>query len=360
MKVLLIYLIFFLPVALKAQNLIPNGSFEDTMKCGGIGLPCDPAGWLYIKKGATNGYAHMIDGIPAYDGNRKLCFTVGSGQFKKRTYWETILLKELKKGTRYNLTMYIHGWDILPNLNDLGVWFVDSLFFVDEDTILQPKRYMDILQARVRQEKNGWFKIEQQFVPDMNARYMLVGNFSPKDNQKLGQYRGSRSFYLCDFVDDIRIEPVKKGSCADCPLLRDSIYLVSQQLFLQQRSLPRQEKEIETANTVAKSIDTLELPNVLFALNSSKMLDSSSLMQYKTTFSDPKVLKIVVAGYADSTGTKEYNIALAEKRAQEVAKQVENQFNVNPATIEAIGKGVSYKYEQMDLNRRVEIYIYRN
>lgn len=360
MKVLLICLIFLLPDVSKAQNLVPNGSFEDTSECGNIGQPCNPAGWLYIKKASTNGYAHMIDGIQAYDGNRKLCFTVGNRVDKRRTYWETTLLQRLQKGRRYKLTMFIHGWDDPPNLNDLGFWFVDSLFFFNVDTVLQPKQYVDILHARVRQEKSGWFRIEREIVPERSFSYMLLGNFSPKDYQKVAQGRFSRSFYICDFVDDIRIEPVLKERCEDCPRVKDSIYLVSQQLFLQQRSAPSQGKEVEAViNIVAKTIDTLVLPDFLFAFNSSKMTDGSNLTQYKDIFSDPRIRKIIVAGYADSAGTKEYNAGLAEKRAQEVAEQIKNQFDINPAIIETAGKGVSKKYGGMAKNRRMEIYIYR-
>ena len=361
MKPLLVCLLFLLAAATKAQNLVPNSSFEDTCECGKKGELCDPAGWLYIKKGATNGYAHMVDGIAAHSGSRKLSFTVGKKFDKQRTYWETTLLKPLQKGARYKLTLYIHGWDDPPNLNDMGIWFVDSLFFVREDTLLQPAKYIDILHARIGQEKNGWFKVEQEIVPERNYRYMLVGNFSPKDYQQVARGRFSRSYYICDFIDDIKIEPVPKEDCPDCPRLKDSIYTISQQLLVRQRSAAPEREKIATtgAGTVTKTIDTLELPNFLFASNSSKMSDSNSLAQYNSIFGDARVQKVVVAGYTDTVGTREYNAALAERRAREVAEQIERRFNINPAIVESAGRGVSKKYAEMEKNRRVEIYIYR-
>jgi outer membrane protein OmpA-like peptidoglycan-associated protein len=186
---------------------------------------------------------------------------------------------------------------------------------------------------------------------------MLVGNFSPKDYQKVAQGRYSRSFYICDFIDDIRIEPIVKRPCPDCQRTRDSIYLVSQQLFSDQRLAPP--KPVATAKVEVRKIDTVELPSLLFELNSSKMLDSSVLDQYKSIFLDTGIQRIVVAGYTDSTGGKEYNSALAANRAQAVAEQIGKRFGITPGIIEQTGRGISYKYAEMDKNRRVEIYIYR-
>jgi outer membrane protein OmpA-like peptidoglycan-associated protein len=356
MNRLFVFFLFFLPHLSTAQNLVANGSFEDTSRCSATDERCYPAGWLYIKKRSVNGFGQLFDGIPAYDGDRKLCFTVGNGQNKYRTYWETILLKALQKGVRYKLTMYIHGWDNWPNLNDLGIWFVDSLFFIDSDTLLQPSRYLDILHATVKEQKSGWFRIEQEFAPERNVQYLLLGNFSPKDYQRPGQERGSRSFYLCDFVDAIRIEPVTKAPCAECPGLRDSIYLVAQQLLSQACAPSPPDRIVKTA---AKTIDTLEVPPFLFAFNSATMADSNGLDPYTAILCDPRVRKIIVAGYADSTGRGAYNIGLAEKRAQAVAGQLQRRFHIDAAVVEAIGRGVSYKFKEKEQNRRVEIYVYR-
>ena len=336
--------------------MVANGSFEDTSRCSAIDERCYPAGWLYIKKGSVNGYGPLLDGIPAYDGDKKLCFTVGNGQNKYRTYWETILLKALQQGDRYKLTMYIHGWVNWPNLNDLGIWFVDSLFFIDRDTLLQPSRYLDLLHAVVKEQKSGWFRIEQDFTPERTVRYLVLGNFSPKDYQRPGQERGSRSFYLCDFVDAIRIEPVAKAPCSECPRLRDSVYLVAQQLLSQTCAPPGLDTIVQTA---PKTIDRLEVPFLLFASNSAAMADSDGLDTYAAILCDPHIRKIVVAGYADSTGSSAYNIGLAEKRAQAVAGQLERRFHIDSNLVEAIGRGVSNKYKQKEQNRRVEIFVYR-
>jgi hypothetical protein len=302
MKCVLIFLIFFLPILSHGQNLVVNGSFEDTCNCGTD--RCGPAGWLYLRKIIATGYNHMVDGVLAFDGSQKLCFTIGNRYDDRRTYWETILIRSLQKDVKYKLTMHIHGWGNWPNLNDLGLWFVDSLFFVDIDTILQPKHYIDMVNARVRQEKDGWFKVEKDFVSYRNANYMIVGNISPNDYQKVAWERHSNSFYICGFMDDISIEPLVKTPCTDCPRIRDSIYLVSQKLSTQQNKEVVQEKPRPTPVIPApKTVDTVELPSLLFAFNSWKMKDSSGLGQYTNLLSNPKIRGIVVVGYTESVPT---------------------------------------------------------
>ncbi|HVU93653.1 MAG TPA: OmpA family protein [Puia sp.] len=354
MKHVLIFFVFFLPVISHGQNLVVNGSFEDTSNCGTN--RCGPAGWFSLKRTIATGYNHMIDAIPAYGGSLKLCFVLGNRYDKKRSYWETILLHELQKDVRYKLTVYLHGWDEWPNLNDFGVWFTDSLIFVDVDTLLQPKQYIDILKARVKQVKGGWFRVEQEFVADRNVRCMIVGNFSPKDYQKFAWERPTNSFYIADFIDDIRVEPVVKGACTDCARIRDSIYLVAKQPPTEPKSLEAEGRPVVSR---PKTVDTIELPSFLFAFDSWKMKDSGELSRYRNLMSDATIRKVIVAGYTDSVGSKEYNNDLAQKRAAEVADQLRKQCAIDPGIIETKSMGVSIKYAAMEKNRRVEIYIYR-
>jgi len=63
-------------------------------------------------------------------------------------------------------------------------------------------------------------------------------------------------------------------------------------------------------------------------------------------------------GFTDDVGSDAYNLDLSQKRAQEVARLLSSTFNIDPALIEAKGKGISKEYPTRELNRRVEIYIF--
>jgi len=63
-------------------------------------------------------------------------------------------------------------------------------------------------------------------------------------------------------------------------------------------------------------------------------------------------------GFTDDVGSDAYNLDLSQKRAQEVARLLSSTFHIDPALIEAKGKGISKEYLTRELNRRVEIYIF--
>lgn len=99
--------------------------------------------------------------------------------------------------------------------------------------------------------------------------------------------------------------------------------------------------------------------DVTFALNKDTLTDEAEdiLRQLADEAKEnARIDHVTVEGYTDVTGTEEYNLDLSQKRADRVAKFLENEGIPN---IEAEGKGESKIYPTHKENRRVEIYIYR-
>ncbi len=112
----------------------------------------------------------------------------------------------------------------------------------------------------------------------------------------------------------------------------------------------------------AASAELLSQTRVYFAYDSSALdPDSLAIAEAHATFlRDSPSTKVVLEGHADERGTREYNLALGERRAQSV-EDVFIALGVSPANIEKVSYGEEnpiaegHDESAWRLNRRVEI-----
>jgi peptidoglycan-associated lipoprotein len=108
--------------------------------------------------------------------------------------------------------------------------------------------------------------------------------------------------------------------------------------------------------------DMLSQTTILFAYDSSEMdSESQAIAEAHATFlRDNSSINVVLEGHADERGTREYNLALGERRAQSVA-DVFMALGVNALNIEIVSYGEEnpvadgHDDSAWRLNRRVEI-----
>ena len=86
--------------------------------------------------------------------------------------------------------------------------------------------------------------------------------------------------------------------------------------------------------------DMLSQTTILFAYDSSEMdSESQAIAEAHATFlRDNSSINVVLEGHADERGTREYNLALGERRAQSVA-DVFMALGVNALNIEIVSYG---------------------
>jgi outer membrane protein OmpA-like peptidoglycan-associated protein len=245
-----------------------------------------------------------------------------------------------------------------PNLNDIGFYFCDSLIGTTSiDTILQPSKYIGFLDSKTRRPNNGWFRIEKEFTAEDNSGIIIIGNFSGKDYQKIVNDRDRSSKYVTILIDDLEIVPVEKVLCQGCEKTRDSIYTVSKNqtckinLINAVDSIP-EKTPVPIVDTVLISSD------LLFESNSFTITQADSLEFVLGRLKNKNLRKITIIGFTDDTGTEKYNRELSLKRAKSVAAYISDKFRIPPVLIEAEGAGISTKFKDRKLNRRVEIYVY--
>ncbi|MBS1564243.1 MAG: OmpA family protein [Bacteroidetes bacterium] len=214
-----------------------------------------------------------------------------------------------------------------------------------------------MLDAKVKQLKDGWFEISKTFTAPGSHQYMVIGNFSPLPNETILNNRRLRVSAIFLSVTDIEMHPVRHKSYPDNKALKDSLYAIHKRHYM----LPRVDSTPPPPPAAATpKVDTLQINNVRFAFNSYNLANPDTLEILRPYLSGNDVQKIVVIGYTDDTGKETYNQQLSVRRAQEVARQLGTRFQLPAGIIEMEGKGISTLYPQKEMNRRVEIYIYHN
>lgn len=87
---------------------------------------------------------------------------------------------------------------------------------------------------------------------------------------------------------------------------------------------------------------TILLNNLFFAYNQSEIEreSESELIRLAQELLRSPTMKILISGYTDNTGSDSYNKQLSRKRAEEVAKFIEQE-GVPRSRIQSVGKGKS-------------------
>jgi peptidoglycan-associated lipoprotein len=109
------------------------------------------------------------------------------------------------------------------------------------------------------------------------------------------------------------------------------------------------------------SVDNLSKTTIYFAYDSSDLdAESQAVAEAHASYLMNNAARVVLEGHADERGTREYNLALGERRAKAVASVFE-ALGVNMANIETVSYGEEnpavegHDESAWHLNRRVEI-----
>lgn len=396
------FVLFLLCQRIQGQNLVPNPSFEDVNTCLEYSQPCSPSAWFYLSRKLTTGY---FPRYPSATGRRHLQIVAAGRESVNRQYWETMLLCPLQAGERYAVSLKIAGPGsqtrlsaTCPNLRDIGFWFTTRFIFVQGDSILQPRTYLSFTGATVKDLKNGWFEIRKEFVPTSNSTILIVGNFARAQNADIIEQRNPATPTIDILVDDISITRLKGTLCANYQRTKDSLYSILRRHSDPQpgdpslSGIPSQQKPDRSTDSgwhpgygpvkdplfgpephrvidtpkpktslppqITTTTDTIIVHNIQFDFDKYLVQNPDTLEQYRRLLARPGIKKIQVVGFTDDAGSEDYNLDLSQKRAREVARVLSSKFGIDPALIEAEGRGISRKYPTNYLNRRVEIYIF--
>ncbi|HTB05652.1 MAG TPA: T9SS type A sorting domain-containing protein [Bacteroidia bacterium] len=241
-KILFVYISLLFSCSIYAQNLVPNYSFEDTLKCingqqefvgyvadwgGGttslcyctaqcgwtgnyMSVPYNYAGFQY----AHTGVSYALIYTWASDTASKI-----TGYYQEmhnyRNYIQAALITPLVSATRYYVTFYVNLADSMwYACNDIGAYFSDSSL-VYGSSITYAKSYLtpqvanDPIKNKLTDTIN-WMKVSGSFKAAGGEKYIIIGNFKDDSNSNVEitssnrSITGSGAYY---YIDDIIVSP---------------------------------------------------------------------------------------------------------------------------------------------------------
>ncbi len=363
MKRLPTLLLFFLPVFLSAQNLLMNGGFEDENICLEYQKNCAPEGWI-----STSLYAdYYFDDKPhAFEGRHFVGLTLADKERPGlRNFLRTRLLCGLRKGAQYKLQFSIRSQHDV--FDSIGIYFSSTDFLYQKDKIRSGRPQLFVRKDSTVKQTGDWRKVSLTYIATGNENFLNIGDFDPRGHNLYGLPDLGRAYYF--FLDDISLTPLNMNEklCDDADKIKEEEYAfdprhdkLDRLIYTYTKSPPPVEP---LQKTLVQRIDTLVIPDVLFATNSyalnikaNAVLDS---FVYKTA--SLKVDSMVVEGHTDNQGSLPLNQKLSEDRAASVAGYLQPHFRRAIATRGwASSKPVADNRTPpgRQKNRRVEIYFY--
>jgi hypothetical protein len=215
----------------KSQNLVPNWSFEDTIKCiqhdgqfigyvsnwtgqstsGGLsyftshcsgvgydaGVPYNIVGFQYALTGVS--YA----GIYSYINDT----VTDTSYHDTRNYLEVMLVTPLKSLVKYYATFYVNCANTNNySCSDMGAYLSDSALVFSVYDRPKYKLTPQITNSSVLdtlKDTLNWIKISGTYIANGGEQYIIIGNFKP-DSLSHIRYLGNRgnpgAYY---YVDDV-------------------------------------------------------------------------------------------------------------------------------------------------------------
>jgi hypothetical protein len=201
------HLLFLTSLALAATataqvDLIPNGSFEDTVNCN-IPTQCTLLKALHWYNPTSStpdlydqdqdrqcGYIIPADDMvymPPEDGARMAGAFFWDGPFggPNRDYLAIKLTQALDAGASYEVRLwYARNRLFQSAIDHIGAWFgSDSLFLPTYGPInVVPQVKLRGLNSQYLMEGDVWTQLVDSFMAQGGERWMVIGNFDPQDS----------------------------------------------------------------------------------------------------------------------------------------------------------------------------------
>ena len=352
------------PVFLSAQNLVPNGSFEDYVVCPGsysqVTAEFRVPSWCSINTGSPDYFNACSAGeaaVPynwagiseAFDGKAYAGIYVWMNLPKEyREYLHCKLMKPLAKDSLYHVEFRYKLSSYSKFCTDrIGILLSDTLTPVSNDLPLDVKpTFSFINDSALTLETGSWEVASAEYRARGNEQFLTIGNFF--DNKSTHFYR-------------IQFRP------AEQPMLADAAYYYIDDVKVIPRFLASQEGEAPLAEGDEPELNKVYiLKGIRFEFNSYALMPVSyaTLDSVASYLHNHPALSVRLSGHTDDLGTEEYNRTLSLRRAQSAAAYLISR-GIAARRITTAGYGETRPLAGEDtekgrnINRRVEAEFYR-
>ncbi len=371
MKATLVVYLLLLHLAAPAQNLLANGSFEDANICTEFLKDCAPEAW--ISTSLINNY--YFEGIQqAYDGVHFCGVITGSvweRNKKNHSFLCSRLLCRLRKGNHYHIEF--RAWSKHTVFDSLGIYFSAG------DFLFEKQPYWQLTPALLVHDSagelaapQGWQTCSFDYTATGEENYFVLGSFKRSIVPLSQSDDAAGNFYLyVDRVSMMATDP-HELMCKSADSMKTIIYDQNERhnLLEKKRAIYRNAPPPVTKAppTIEQHIDTLLIPDILFATGSAKLTEGSHhvLDSFCMALGARPSDSLVIEGHTDSVGSLQYNFRLSANRAAAVAQYLRLKTDGGmPPTIvryHAFLKPLTSNstLEGRMRNRRVELFLYRH
>jgi OOP family OmpA-OmpF porin len=366
LKKLNLFIFLFIPVAIQAQNLLPNAGFEEVNVCCENSKMCCPKGWF-----KTNFSKYTTTSYPRPGMKESLAVEVTGaaiGGNNYRTYIQAPVLCPLMPGTTYTLSMYVQPKQFA--LDELEAYFSDTFVVTFSDSrLIVPYQVVFKNERSFIGKKNKWQKIEASYTATGNEKFVVIGNF--KVDSLLHWKRLSRSSEMCMYgIDSVSL--TSQSDSAECDIQEmEAIYYRETRRHNYKKSCQGSINLFEhllQKDTKPDSFFTQKpviLKNVFFDFDQSSLLPASYKelnILFEYLLARPEY-SIAISGHTDAKGSDGYNMRLSSERALAVGNYL-IQRGIDRRRITTTGKGSTEPIadnatdEGREQNRRVEFIIF--
>ncbi|MFT4660361.1 MAG: OOP family OmpA-OmpF porin [Patiriisocius sp.] len=309
-------------VALSAQNLVPNNSFEKHAYCpsefnqGQMNTVTD---WQQASRG-TSDYFHScsrIVGVPendfgwqeAYHGEAYMgLITFSPASSNYREYIQAQLLDKLVTGQKYCVEFYISLAENSKFMTDeVGIILSSAEIRSETDKVIRLEPHISNPGNHILKNDRSWLLISDTYVAKGDEQHLIIGNFKDDNSTKVKRrnIKNAQSVpwdYSYYYVDNISVKPMMEEDNCSCtiPLIKE-----------------------ELKDSVQWKIDPMteiDLQDVLFKFDKDKLVkkEKQKLNDVVKLMNANQFLQIEVRGHTDKIGGDNYNLELSERRANTV------------------------------------------
>ena len=341
-----------------------NGGFEDENICAEYQKNCAPEGWI-----STSLYAdyYFDDSAHAFEGRHFTGLVLGNkSRPQLRNFLRTRLLCGLRRGEKYNLQFSFRSTHNV--VDSIGIYFSSNDFLYQKERIASSRPQLFIRSDTSLKLIGDWQKITLVYTATGDERFLNVGDFSSRGHEiKTGFPEIKGNYYF--FLDDFSFTPLNPSEklCSDADKVKEEEYAFDARHDKLDRLIYYYTKNppplAPLSKTIVQRIDTLVIPDVLFATASYALSPSANavLDSFLRKTTALKVDSVIVEGHTDNQGSSDLNQKLSENRAASVARYLQPHFSAPIITRGwASNKPVADNRNPAgrQQNRRVEIYFY--
>lgn len=350
-------------VGAHAQNLVPNGGFEEFRQCPGdysqnpaefyavhwisasAGTPDHFNACSYGEADVPHNWAGVAD---PYEGTGYVGLYLWMSNGKNyREYLQSELTEPLIRDSLYYLEFHYKLSSYSKySIDRIGMLLSDSVVRLKHDRVFRATPTVSVVKdTALTQETGLWEEAKTLYKARGGERFVVIGNFfdDPTTHYYKIQFRPTPQPMVAEsayyYIDGVSIVPK---------------YIRDQQLLAQ--IVPEFEVDEIRPNT------NYVLKNINFRFNSYQLIPPSFTELDRVAdylLRHPK-LRVQLFGHTDDRGSETYNMKLSQARAKNVAEYLQS-VGVSKDRIDHFGYGKTKPLQEgtseeaRTVNRRVEI-----